>query len=159
MTTGKWKIPKFQIAVLVVLTTVVLAYNYQFRNIPSEMYMQATGWARGFSPDTYIDLTNDTDFRVQVFKWIDASVGIGWSIKIPPTSSGRSWFQMVYDSEWSHNFNIKYGDDFYLIEVWYQKAYYPSGLEHIILWSVNFLTLVLWASFIMPKGGAEREQA
>jgi len=156
------KVSKFAVAVLVVLTFTVAAYDYQFYNIPSEMYMQACKWAEGYFPDNYTDLTDDSDFRIRVFDYVKESVSIGEPILVFSFNTGKDWFQEVYDSNWSHDIDIEYGDNFYLIRVWYQKAYYPSLLEHAILWSINVSTLVLCGLFVAfilaAKQRAEREQ-
>lgn len=146
------KMSTFKIAFIVtlcVLTLTVLAYNFHFRNIPSEMYMQASKWAEGHFPDNYTDLTDDLGFRIRVFDYVKESASIGEPIRVFSFNTGKYWFQEVYDSDWSHDIDIKYGGVFYLIRVWYQKAYYPSILEHAILWSINISTLALWALFIM----------
>lgn len=135
------------LASLVLLTFTVLAYNSYFHRIPSEMYVQAWRWATGSTPDNYTDVTNDMNFRLHVFPYANASVELGESIQISEISTGRYWFQEVYDSPW-HNIDIKYGDDFYLVSVWYQQAYYPSLLEYIALWSINISTLALWGLFV-----------
>ena len=145
------KMSKFKLAFIVtlcVLTLTVLAYNFYFRNIPSEMYMQAWKWAEGF-PDNYTDLTDDLDFRIRVFDYVKESVSIGEPMRVFSFNTGKDWFQEIYDSNWSHDIDIEYGGNFYSIQTWYQKTYYPSLLEHAILWSINVSTLALWALFIM----------
>ena len=138
------KVPKLAFVVLCVLSLTALAYNFHFHNIPSEMYMDAWKWDDWYCPSDYTDFTNDTDFQQHVFKYVNVSANLEEPVKISTNNIGRDWFQEVYDSSWGHEIDIKYGDDFYRIQAWSQKAYYPSSSEHAILWLINLSTLALW---------------
>jgi len=74
---------------------------------------------------------------MHVFDYVRMSASITASIRIFDYNPAKEWFQQVYDSSPHHSIDIKYGDNFYFIEVRYQKAYNPSLLECGILVSAN----------------------
>lgn len=158
---------KFKVAFIVslcVLTFTVVAYDYQFYNIPVEMYIHASYAVDGEIIRNYTDCTGDVEFRTYVFDYVRMSASVGESIRIFDYNPAKGWFKQVYDSSPHHSICVKYGDDFYWIKVRYQKAYNPSLLEEYgIILSANLSTIALWVVLAVefetsPKLKGERKK-
>jgi hypothetical protein len=144
-----------ELVTLVVLTFTVLAYNIHFfYGIPSEMYMQAHKWAEGRFPSdlNYTDLQNHP-LKNDIMKYVNASILANTWLKVYDIWPIRNWLQSVYDSSWLHEIHLKRESNYYMVDVWYQKAHYPTFWEQTVIWSINVAALSLWILFFgtLPK--------
>jgi len=147
---GKIKLKKaIELITLVVLTVTVLAYNiHLFYGIPSEMYMQAFKWAEGAFPSdlNYTNLENHP-LKNDIMRYVNASILANTGLKVYDIWSISNWLQSVYDSSGLHEIDLKHESGYYLVEVWYRKAYYPTFWEQTVIWLINVVTLSLWSLF------------
>ena len=135
---------------LVFLTMVVLAYNYQFFSVPSSLYLNAYKLPEsGFTltlpkilPSKYMDLTNDTDFRILVIDYVKASDTVRDLIEIPELSGAEWWLENASNSSKNYDMTIKFFDDSYFLQVRFYPDFQRTFLEHVALWTVNIVTVV-----------------
>lgn len=140
---------------LLFLTLVVVAYNYQFHNIPSSMYLNAYKLPeRGFClalpkilPAEYMDLTNDIVFRISVIDYVKASDTVRDLIKIPKLSTAEWWLENTSNSSKGYDMTIKFFDESYFLQVRYYKDYQRTILESNVLWTINIITIAAWVLF------------
>lgn len=140
---------------LLLLTLTVVAYNHQFHNIPCSMYLNAYKLPeRGFYltlpkilPAEYMDLTNDTVFRISVIDYVKASDTLRDLIKIPKLSTAEWWLENASNSSKGYDMTIKFFDESYFLQVRYFKDYQRTILESSVLWTINIITIVAWVLF------------
>lgn len=132
------------IVVLVVLTLTVAAYNYQFHNIPSSMFLNAYKLSEWEVPSDYVDVTEDSGFRTWVIDYVIAGDTIRTGIKIEEHDLPYFWLKNASNSSKSYDMTIKFFDDFYFLQVRYYPDFQRTQLEHGILWTINIVTLIAW---------------
>jgi len=146
---------------LLLLALVVVAYNYQFHNVPNSVYLNAyklsqeklvesrlTLPSTGI-PHLYKDLTEDGDFRVQALDYVEASDTVRDVIKIPQHSSAEWWLRNASNSSQGYDMTLKFFSDSYFIQVRYYPDLTRAPLEHELLWTINIAAMIAWALFIL----------
>lgn len=144
---------------LVFLTLTVVTYNYQFHNIPYSMYLNAYKLPKsGFTltlpkilPAEYMDVTNDTGFRVRVLEHVIACDIIRTGMKIKEYDIPYLWLKNAYNSSQGYDMTIKFYDDFYYLQVRYYPDFHRTGLEYGALWTINIVTVIAWFSFVVTR--------
>ena len=162
---------------LLFLTLVVAAYNYQFHNIPCSMYLNAyklspseeeSGHVQFYLklpslgiPHEYRDVTHDGGFRCCVIDYVKASDTVRDLIKIPKLSTAEWWLGNASNSSKGYDMTIQFFDDSYFLQVRYYPDFLRTHLEHEILWAINIVTVVAWLLFAassIQKLKAEKEE-
>jgi len=134
---------------LVFLTLVVVAYNFQFYNIPCSMWLNAYKLSQ--VPYEYVDVTEDGDFRVRVIDYIIACDVIRTGMKIEEYDLPYLWLKNASNSSKSYDMTIRYFDDFYFLQVRYYPDFQRTSVDYGILWTINITTIVAWLYFILTE--------
>ncbi|MEM3458357.1 MAG: hypothetical protein QXN36_05840 [Candidatus Bathyarchaeia archaeon] len=132
--------------VLAFLSLIVVAYNFQFHNIPYSVYLNThklSEWE--IPPPTYTDLTQ-SDFSGSPYEYTIASDAVRDFIELPKLSSARYWFEEYFNYSKGHDI-IKYYSDYYYIQIAYFPEVERTLGEHVLLWVINVGTVVAWAIF------------
>ncbi len=161
------------LTLLVFLTLTVVAYNYQYHNIPSSMYLNAYKLSEPHRvtefylklpslgiPHEYRDVTHDGGFRCCVIDYVKASDTVRDLIKIPKLSTAEWWLGNASNSSKGYDMTIQFFDDSYFLQVRYYPDFLRTHLEHEILWTINIVTVVAWIPFTVSsiqKLKAEKE--
>jgi hypothetical protein len=137
---------------LVFLTLTVVAYNYQFYNIPCSMWLNAHKLQFPMlTPSEYVDVTEDTKFCVQVFDYVRACDIIRTGMKIEEHDLPYEWLKNASNSSENYDMIIKYFDDYYFLQVRYYPDFKRTPIEHGILWTINIATITAWLYFILTE--------
>lgn len=149
-----------RILLLLLLTLIVGAYNYQFFNVPSSMYLNAyklslseeelgrvqfriTLPSQGVLHE-YINLTDDSDFRVQARDYVVASDTVRDLVKIPEGSSAEWWLKKASNSPQGFDATLQFFNDTYFLQVRYFPNLLRTPSEYNILWAINSMTIIAW---------------
>ena len=134
---------------LVFLTVTVVAYNFQFYNIPYSMWLNAYKLSQ--IPYEYVDLTEDGDFRTRVIDYIIVCDVIRTGMKIEEYDLPYLWLKNASNSSKNYDMTIKYFDDFYFLQVRYYPDFQRTPAEHGVLWAINITTIVACFYFILTE--------
>jgi len=161
----------YSLILLVCLTLTVVAYNYQFHNIPSSMYLNAYKLSEPHRvtefylklpslgiPHEYRDVTHDGGFRCCVIDYVKASDTVRDLIKIPKLSTAESWLENASNSSKGYDMTIQFFDDSYFLQVRYYQDFLRTHLEHEILWAINIVTVVAWVLFAVSSTQKKSEK-
>ena len=143
------KLKIVNLLLLVFLTLTVIAYNYQFHNIPYSMWLNSYKLSQ--IPYEYMDVTEDGDFRTRVIDYIIACDVIRTGMKIEEYGLPYDWLKNTSNSSKNYDMTIKYFDDFYFLQVRYCPDFQRTPAEHGVLWSINITTIVAWFYFILTE--------
>jgi hypothetical protein len=138
-----------KLLLLAFLTLTALAYNYQFHNIPSYMFLNAYKLSQ--TPGEYADVTEDGDFRTRVIEYIIACDVIRTGMVIREYDLPYDWLKNASDSSRGYDMTIKYFDDFYFLQVRYYPDFQRTSIEHDILWAINIFVAVGWLYFVLTE--------
>ena len=143
---------------LLLLTFTVGAYNYQFFNVPSSMYLNA--YKLSLSEEElgrvqfritlpsqgipHLNLTDDSDFRIQAADYVVASDTVRDLVKIPDGSTAKSWLRNASNSSQGFDANLQFFNDTYFLQVRYFPDLQRTPSEYNILWTIDGITIVAW---------------
>jgi len=149
-----------KLLLLIFLTLTVVAYNFQFHNIPSSMFLNAynlepkrltyfhvTLPSKGIPNLGFRNVTDDISFRV-VLDYVIASDAISYPIKVPEHCS--SWFKDASNFP-EYDITVKYYNDTYFLQVRYLPDFQRTPAEHEVLRAINITTIVAWFYFILTE--------
>ncbi|MDH7564733.1 MAG: hypothetical protein QHH24_07680 [Candidatus Bathyarchaeota archaeon] len=138
-----------KLLLLIFLTLTVVAYNYQFHNIPYSMWLNVYKLSQ--IPYEYVDVTEDGDFRTRVIDYIIACDVIRTGTKIEEYDLHYDWLKNASNSSKGYDMTIKYFDDFYFLQVRYYLDFQRTPVEHGVLWVINITTIVACFYFILTE--------
>ena len=142
---------KISLLLLVFLTLTVIAYNFQFHNISSSMFLNAYKLPEWEIPVGYVDVTKDDGFRTWVIDYVIACDITRTGMKIEEYDLPYLWLKNASSSSKNYDMAIKYFDDFYFLQVRYYPDFQRTSVEHGILWTINIITIVTWLYFILTE--------
>lgn len=142
---------KISLLLLVFLTLAVIAYNFQFHNIPSSMFLNAYKLPEWEIPVDYVDVTKDDGFRTWVIDYVIACNITRTSMKVGEYDLPYLWLKNASNSSKNYDMTIKYFDDFYFLQVRYYPDFQRTLVEHSVLWAINITTIVAWISFTLTE--------
>ena len=143
------KLKIINLLLLVFLTLTVVAYNFQFHNIPYSMWLNAHKLSQ--TPYEYADVTEDGVFRARVIDYIIACDVIRTGMKIEEYDLPYDWLKNASTASKNYDMTIKYFDDFYFLQVRYYPDFQRTPAEHGVLWIINITTIVAWFYFILTE--------
>lgn len=149
---------------LLFLTLVVVAYNYQFHSIPTCMFLNAyslgppnrvtefhiTLPSLGILHE-YRDVTDDSGFRVRVLDYVIACDTIRTGIVIRDYDMPYDWLKNTVESPKGYDMTLEYYNETYFLQVRYYPDFLRTHLEHEILWAINIVTVVAWVLFAVSS--------
>jgi len=161
-----------KLALLLLLTLTVVAYNYQFLNIPTYMFLNAYNLAqkrvtefrmtlpsKGI-PHEYRNVTNDGGFRARVLDYVIACDTIRTGMVIKEYDTPYDWLKNAVESPKGYDMTIDYYNETYFLQVRYYPDFQRTHLEYGIFWTINIVTVVAWLLFAVssiPKMKSERK--
>lgn len=159
------------LTLLVLLTLTLVAYNYQFYNIPSYMFLNAYNLAQKHVtefrltlpsagiPHEYRDVTEDDQFRTQVIDYVTACDVTRTGMEIKEYDTPYQWLKNASNSTEGYDMTITFFNDSYFLQVRYYLEFQRTPLEHQILWAINAVTIVAWLSVIVAECGFFKRSA
>ena len=143
------KLKIVNLLLLVFLTLAVVAYNFQFHNIPYSMWLNAYKLSQ--IPYEYADVTEEGVFRARVIDYIIACDVTRTGMKIEEYDLPYDWLKNASTPSKNYDMTIKYFDDFYFLQVRYYPDFQRTPAEHGVLWIINLTTIVAWFYFILTE--------
>jgi hypothetical protein len=146
------------LVLLLLLTFIAGAYNYQFFNVPSSMYLNA--YKLSLSEEElgrvqfritlpsqgvpHINLTDDSDFRIQAYDYVVASDTVRDLVKIPEGSTARWWLKNASNSSQGFDATLQFLNDTYFLQVRYLPDFQRTPSEYNVLWWINVTVIIAW---------------
>jgi hypothetical protein len=145
--------------ILLLLTTIVLIYDYQYNNPPQTAYLNAyrttpsedyvtqfylTLPSKGI-PHVFINATEDTSFRMRVMDYLQASNVLREPVEVSTFSVITQDLKTVSDSPVGFDADVEFFNETYFMQVRYLTAYDKTSFETTIYYGVNMIAAAAYA--------------
>jgi hypothetical protein len=154
------KVRTESLILLLFLTAVVVAYNYECFNVPHSTYLNA--YKTSYSPGEHWqsfqmtlssagfpllnrNVTDDTDFRALTLDYVKASDDIRDIIRIPAQSSAEWWLKKASNSSQGYDMNVQFFNDSYFLQVRSLPDVQRTAAEYEVLLFIDITTAIAWA--------------
>lgn len=154
------KVRTESLILLLFLTAVVVAYNYEYFNVPHSNYLNAykTSYSPGEHSQSFQmtlssagfpllnrNVTDDTDFRALTLDYVKASDDIRDIIRIPAQSSAEWWLKKAANSLQGYDMNVQFFNDSYFLQVRSLPDVQRTAAEYEVLLFIDITTAIAWA--------------
>ena len=141
------------VLVLLLLTAIVLIYDYQYNNPPQTAYLNAyrttpsedhgaefylTLPSRGV-PHVFINATENSGFRTRVMDYLQASNVLREPVEVSMFSSITQDLKVVSDSPVGFDADVEFFNETYFMQTRYFTPYEKTSFETTIYYGVNMI--------------------
>jgi hypothetical protein len=147
------------VLVLLLLTAIVLIYDYQYNNPPQTAYLNAyrtmPSEDRGTEfyltlpsqgvPHVFINATEDSGFRTRVMGYLQASNVLREPVEVSTFSSITQDLKTLSDSPIGFDADVEFFNETYFMQARYFTPYEKTSLETTIYYGANMIAAAAYA--------------